>query len=95
MEMLRLVQTLGEQYQPRVFIVADGLSANAVQQEEHVISIARARHVGQAWATVPFTAARALFDAVRVVLSTMPDLILCNGPGTCLPIGVAAYIPRV
>ncbi|ORY97190.1 UDP-N-acetylglucosamine transferase subunit ALG14 [Syncephalastrum racemosum] len=97
MEMLRLVQTLGEQYQPRVYIVADALSAKALQRQSEpneVIPIARARHVGQSWSSVPFTAARALLDAIRVVWKIMPDLILCNGPGTCVPICLAAYIPR-
>lgn len=27
--------------------------------------------------------------------SVNPDLVLCNGPGTCVPICVAAYVPRL
>ena len=37
----------------------------------------------------------ALIDSFSTVFRHKPDLILCNGPGTCVPICLAAFVMRV
>ena len=54
-----------------------------------VITLPRAREVGQPYLTSVFTTLRALWAAVAVAFSQRPDLLLVNGPGTCLPVVVA------
>lgn len=57
--------------------------------------IPRSREVGQSWASSIFTTAWALMFSVWVILIERPRLILVNGPGTCLPICMAAYALRL
>ncbi|KAJ3362909.1 hypothetical protein GGF31_001298 [Allomyces arbusculus] len=52
--------------------------------------VPRARHVGQSWWSTPWTTLRACVSAVGVVYADAPHLILCNGPGTCIPLCLAA-----
>ncbi|CDH51007.1 udp-n-acetylglucosamine transferase subunitalg14 homolog [Lichtheimia corymbifera JMRC:FSU:9682] len=96
-EMLQLAQYLDpNKYTPRTYVMAssDALSASKVDPDESYY-IPRARHVGQGWISVPWTALKALLVAFQIIFKTMPDLILCNGPGSCVPICVAAYIPKI
>ena len=51
--------------------------------------------VGQSYVSSVWTTLVALCSAVRVVLAAQPQLLLCNGPGTCLPLVVAAALARV
>jgi beta-1,4-N-acetylglucosaminyltransferase len=57
--------------------------------------IPRSREVGQSWTTTPFSVLRALAASTSLVLAELPDLILCNGPGICIPVCVLAYIPKI
>ncbi|KAI8647930.1 oligosaccharide biosynthesis protein Alg14 like-domain-containing protein [Parasitella parasitica] len=106
-EMLQLIKSLEpKQYYPRTYVVAntDTLSKEkAIEYEQStgqqnqfdVCTIPRAREVGQPWSQVPVTALIALTASVKVILSSWPDLIICNGPGSCVPICILAYIPRI
>ncbi|SAM85752.1 related to ALG14-component of UDP-GlcNAc transferase [Ustilago bromivora] len=74
-----------------------------------VIQIPRARRVGQSLLTTPLTLARSVaFCADHVALRPLlrpfnpnpakpilADLILMNGPATCVPIVVAVYLLRI
>ncbi|VDK86928.1 unnamed protein product [Dibothriocephalus latus] len=51
-----------------------------------VETLPRAREVGQSYVTSVFTTLIALLASIRVVLKHCPRLVLCNGPGTCIPI---------
>lgn len=42
--------------------------------------------------TSVWTSLVALAAAVRVVLRARPRMLLCNGPGTCLPLAVVAFV---
>lgn len=44
----------------------------------------------QSWLTTPFTTLWACVAALGVVATRRPRLLLVNGPGTCLPLCVAA-----
>ncbi|CAN0400273.1 unnamed protein product, partial [Ectocarpus sp. 8 AP-2014] len=46
--------------------------------------------VGQSYLTSVFTTLLAGLHAAVVVVTVRPDLVLVNGPGTCIPVCVAA-----
>lgn len=60
-----------------------------------MVRIPRSREVAQSWTTTLGTTALALLASVRAVVRFAPDLVLCNGPGTCVPVCAAAYVPRL
>ncbi|CAG8547942.1 8145_t:CDS:2 [Paraglomus brasilianum] len=111
MEMLQLLQGLdyATKYRPRLYIVSsnDTLSVKKARDLEtakggtegedkyRIVRIPRARHVGESWLTTPFSVAKALIASTKVVLWETPDLIICNGPGICVPICVISYIHRI
>ena len=59
---------------------------------KNVTTIPRSRNVGQSYFTSVFTTLYAFLHAMLVVFWFMPELVLVNGPGTCLPIVIAAKI---
>ncbi|GIY58302.1 UDP-N-acetylglucosamine transferase subunit ALG14 homolog [Caerostris extrusa] len=108
-EMFRLIQNLGEKFYPRIYIIAesDSLSEQKAKSfeesksinsatESYVIEkILRSREVGQSWISTCFTTLKACFVAFVLMIKHKPDLVLCNGPGTCVPICVIAYLFHV
>ena len=97
-EMTALLRSLSDKYTPQVFVVADTdrLSQSKIAEmdrEDHVVvNISRSREVGQSWMSTFFTTLRACIHAVYIVLRHRPDLVICNGPGTCIPICGAAFM---
>ena len=51
-----------------------------------MVQIPRSRDVGQSFVTSIFTTLYSLFFGVRSVFQFQPDLLLLNGPGTCVPV---------
>lgn len=95
MEMLSLIRDLGEQYRPLHLVVADTDSTSlpklqssspalAARAQVHVIK--RSREVGQSYASSVASTLRATAESVALVFRERPGLILCNGPGTCVPV---------
>jgi len=77
-------------------------AASPVNGGYQILSIPRARRVHQNTLTVPFTALRSLLAAVyHVTLAPQRsgectfDVLLLNGPGTCVVLCLAAYVNRV
>ncbi|RIA85823.1 Glycosyltransferase Family 1 protein [Glomus cerebriforme] len=111
MEMLQLVEGLDFQkiYRPRIYVIAnnDHLSLKKVEEFENrksgdniikhhkVRLIPRSRQVGQSWLTTPFSVFKALISCLNLIFGDSPDLIICNGPGSCIPVCVISYIPRI
>mmetsp|Transcript_49708 Transcript_49708/g.57364 ORF Transcript_49708/g.57364 Transcript_49708/m.57364 type:complete len:283 (-) Transcript_49708:128-976(-) len=63
---------------------------------ECIFRIPRSREVGQSYWTSILTTMYSFFFAFWLVgFKVQPDLILVNGPGTCLPIAVCAFFFRV
>mmetsp|Transcript_17917 Transcript_17917/g.22845 ORF Transcript_17917/g.22845 Transcript_17917/m.22845 type:complete len:170 (+) Transcript_17917:242-751(+) len=58
-------------------------------------SIKRSREVGQSWFTTVFTTFLSIVDSLVLVLKLKPDVVLCNGPGTCIPVCIGALLLRV
>lgn len=96
-ELLDLVQTLDSTVYTIEYVKAntDTTSANRLPPSAKLISIPRAREVGQSYLSSAWTTLRALWSALLLVYQRQPDVILCNGPGTCLPIVLAALLWRV
>mmetsp|Transcript_5666 Transcript_5666/g.9170 ORF Transcript_5666/g.9170 Transcript_5666/m.9170 type:complete len:250 (-) Transcript_5666:214-963(-) len=69
------------------------------------VYIPRSREVGQGWPSSAAATARALVVGARLILGNdperpgtfprrrrRPDLLLCNGPGTCIPIAGLCFL---
>lgn len=57
--------------------------------------IKRSREVQQSFATAISTTIQSIWQCIPLVYRLRPDLILCNGPGTCVPICLVAFIYKV
>ena len=72
-------------------------------QQFSLLHIPRARHVHQSYLTSPFTTLYSLaycffHISLRPLLRperVFADLILLNGPGSCVPIALSSFLPRV
>jgi beta-1,4-N-acetylglucosaminyltransferase len=74
---------------------ADATTADAgADADAKIVRITRAREVGQRWGSSALTSARACAEALRLVWRERPELVLCNGPGVCVPICLAAFLLR-
>lgn len=102
-EMLKLVETLDfTKYTPRHYILAnnDQISETKIKGLEKangdfkIVAIPRSRIVGQSYFTSIFTTLYSIVYSVPVVWGIKPDLVLCNGPGTCIPICVIAFLMK-
>jgi len=94
-EMLKLVSNLDkEKFTPRIYFAAntDEFSVKKVVefeqgcQDYEVYVVPRAREVGQSYLTSVFTSLSAFIGCLRPVYNLTADVLLVNGPGTCLPI---------
>ncbi|XP_005095921.1 UDP-N-acetylglucosamine transferase subunit ALG14 homolog [Aplysia californica] len=105
-EILSLATTLGKHYSPRYYIVAETDSVSEakihycekqrggddVPQEYQIFTIPRSREVKQSYLTSILTTCRASLSSFPLVFKLQPDVILCNGPGTCIPICFAGLL---
>jgi len=105
-EILQLLQSLNPSYYtPLTFIVAQTdttslkrVEAAASAHRRHpdaVHSIPRSREVGQSYSTSVATTIWSLIYTLSLMMKLRPGLLLCNGPGTCLPIAVWTFVGRV
>ncbi|XP_036045181.1 UDP-N-acetylglucosamine transferase subunit ALG14 homolog isoform X2 [Onychomys torridus] len=103
-EMLRLVGSLSRAYSPRHYVIAesDGMSASKIHSFErsraerdstaecpqyHLHRIPRSREVQQSWLSSIVTTLHSMRFSFPLV-----HQVLCNGPGTCVPICVSALL---
>ena len=106
-EMMRIMSGLNirKHYTPRLYVSAKGdtMSQDKVKAFEKanktlgtpevtLKTIPRARKVLQSYFTSIFTTLSAILHSFSVVFRFRPDLVLCNGPGTCIPICFWAYL---
>eukprot|EP00048_Salpingoeca_helianthica_P004802 m.81124 g.81124 ORF g.81124 m.81124 type:complete len:214 (+) comp13354_c0_seq2:14-655(+) len=54
--------------------------------------IARSREVKQSWISTIFSSLRTVCEVTPLLLRTQPQLILCNGPGTCVILCLVAAV---
>ena len=88
-------------YQPRVYVAAEGDEMSIKKAEEFesrqnrqadVRKIPRARKVLQSYFSSVFSTLFSLAHSIPLVWRVWPDLLLCNGPGTCIPLCAVAYL---
>ncbi|XP_039754165.1 UDP-N-acetylglucosamine transferase subunit ALG14 homolog [Pararge aegeria] len=102
-ELLRFTSHLDpEKYQPRLYIMAinDTSSEVKVHEQERestgykIYRIPRSRNVKQSYISSVFTTLYATICTVPIICKFKPDIIFCNGPGTCIPICLVAFLLR-
>jgi beta-1,4-N-acetylglucosaminyltransferase len=76
----------------KVILDKDDDKVVEIPRKFHVIS--RSREVGQSWRTTLISTLISTFQSIFLVLKIKPDLILCNGPGTCIPVCIGGFFLR-
>lgn len=109
-EMLQIVEHLDfAKYAPRQYVMAETDKTSVVKvidvevrrepdttkQQYEIVSIKRSRQVHQSYFSSIFTTLIAVGNSVPVVFQSRPDLILTNGPGTCVPICLVAFLAKL
>lgn len=108
-EILKLTSSLDHNlYKPRRYIMADNdissetkidhlennvYKANKTHYE--IVKIPRSRIVGQSYFSSIFSTLYSILYCIPIVARIKPELILCNGPGTCIPICLVAFAMRL
>ncbi|XP_031482989.1 UDP-N-acetylglucosamine transferase subunit ALG14 [Nymphaea colorata] len=75
--------------------LAHGASAGNTSRTAKFMQIYRSREVGQSYVTSVGTTLVAMVHALWLILKIRPTVVLCNGPGTCVPLCVAAFLVKV
>ncbi|XP_063795899.1 UDP-N-acetylglucosamine transferase subunit ALG14 homolog isoform X2 [Pseudophryne corroboree] len=105
-EILRLLSSLSTSYSPTHYVIADTdqMSEKKIRSFENtkdkgsshplysIHRIPRSREVRQSWSSSLLTTLQSLLYSVPLTLRLKPDLILCNGPGTCIPVCFSALL---
>ncbi|KFP73948.1 UDP-N-acetylglucosamine transferase subunit ALG14, partial [Apaloderma vittatum] len=101
-EILRLLSCLSESYSPRhyVFAHSDKMSEAKIRSFEEkradsqftLDCIPRSREVRQSWISSVVTTLYSILHSLCLIYRRKPDLILCNGPGTCVPVCLSALL---
>lgn len=70
--------------------IGEGFMENA-----KFFKIYRSREVGQSYVTSVGTTLIAIAHALWLMIRIRPQVILCNGPGTCIPLCIIAFLFKV
>ena len=100
-EMLRLITDFDfDRYGPLTLVTAATDTTSRAKAERELprealatarwAEIPRAREVGQSFGSSVPSTLKALFACVHLIWTAAPDLVLVNGPGTCVPVAVLA-----
>jgi len=66
-----------------------------VEETAQFMQIYRSREVGQSYLTSVWTTLIATAHALWIMFKIRPQVILCNGPGTCFPLCAIAFFFKV
>merc|ERR1712062_328495 len=101
-EMIRIVQCLDDCFTPLFLIQADTdrhsakVAQEKLKNKKYSINlIPRAREVKQSWWTTVLSTMKAILVSIPIIFDVRPDLLLLNGPGTCIPIVIASILLQV
>jgi len=102
-EMLQLLSNLDPHiYAPMIYVVADTddtserrYKAAGGRQPDVVFTIPRSREVGQSYLSSIGSTLYSFVFCCRLVFRIRPNLLLCNGPGTCLPVAICTLFYRI
>jgi beta-1,4-N-acetylglucosaminyltransferase len=105
MEMCRLITKLdAAKYHPVCFAIGhtdttsvDKVRAMNISLEKSArwLRIYRNREVKQSWLSTLFTAVWSLIQGFYVIWRYRPQLLICNGPGTCLSLCYSCFLLNV
>ncbi|XXG74293.1 hypothetical protein AAC387_Pa07g3054 [Persea americana] len=70
-------------------------SAGERTEVAQFMKIYRSREVGQSYLTSVGTTLVAIVHALWLVFKIKPQVVICNGPGTCIPLCAAAFLQKV
>eukprot|EP00397_Hematodinium_sp_SG-2012_P066655 GEMP01100646.1.p1 GENE.GEMP01100646.1~~GEMP01100646.1.p1 ORF type:complete len:161 (+),score=39.07 GEMP01100646.1:28-510(+) len=89
-EMLQL--TAGWKHYALEYVLSDTDTTSAVKLEPGAVvhRIPRSREVGQSWSSTVLSTLKAFWWCLWLHRRRRPGLLLCNGPGTCVPLIFAA-----
>lgn len=102
-EMMCLMNKMDKsKFIPRMYVLADTdtTSRNRVESDESdknwtIVTIPRSRYVNQSYLTSILSTIYSIVMTVPIVLKFKPDLVLCNGPGTCIPVCFVVFLMRL
>ncbi|PIA32569.1 hypothetical protein AQUCO_04400042v1 [Aquilegia coerulea] len=66
-----------------------------VTKATQFMQIYRSREVGQSYLTSVSTTLIAICHALLLMIKIRPQVIICNGPGTCIPLCIIAFLFKV
>ncbi|CAG9584704.1 unnamed protein product [Danaus chrysippus] len=101
-EMIRIISHINlKKYEPRLYILADNDSSSEYKvkeaEKENVFMIhriPRSRNVKQSYVSSIFTTINATLHTLPLICHFKPEVIFCNGPGTCIPVCLVAFLLR-
>ena len=70
----------------------DGRVRHAAHDRLATLAVRRAREVGQSFGSSVPSTLHALWACVQLLWTAVPELVLVNGPGTCVPVAVLARL---
>ena len=102
-EMLRLITDFDfDRYGPLTLVTAATDTTSRAKAERELprealatarwAEIPRAREVGQSFGSSVPSTLHALWECVHLIWTAAPELVLVNGPGTCVPVAVLARL---
>ncbi|CAE8711267.1 unnamed protein product, partial [Polarella glacialis] len=101
-EMLGLIKEFNQKRYCCEFIVADTDSTSVkrvsaarpdlTQDLSRFHTVPRSREVGQSWCSSALSTAKAFLSCLSLVWRIHPQVLLVNGPGTCVPVVAAALL---
>ncbi|KAI3903611.1 hypothetical protein MKW98_032265 [Papaver atlanticum] len=75
--------------------MVDQAGLDKLKETAQFMQIYRSREVGQSYLTSIGTTLIALGHALLLMIKIRPQVILCNGPGTCFPLCLIAFLFKV
>lgn len=103
-EMLEIVKQLNlDKYSPRFYVVAEGdqnsidklMAVEGESSDYKIYLITRSRKVHQSYLSSVLTTLQSILGCFTLLMHAGPDLILANGPGTCVPVCLVAFLYKV
>uniref|UniRef100_A0A3Q2SNG0 UDP-N-acetylglucosamine transferase subunit ALG14 n=1 Tax=Fundulus heteroclitus TaxID=8078 RepID=A0A3Q2SNG0_FUNHE len=105
-EIMRLMESLSAAYTPRHYVIADTdkmsedkiVAFESSEPQSHsnlqftINRIPRSREVHQSWSSSVVSTLNALRYSLPLLFRLRPDMVLCNGPGTCVPLCIAGLL---
>eukprot|EP01138_Halocafeteria_seosinensis_P004189 gb/GECG01004284.1/.p1 GENE.gb/GECG01004284.1/~~gb/GECG01004284.1/.p1 ORF type:complete len:229 (+),score=11.31 gb/GECG01004284.1/:1-687(+) len=102
-EMQTMMRALSDhqfEFKEIFYVIANSDSTSAKQLRQSEIGnsstitdlIPRSREVGQSYISSVFTTLYSILFSVYLVWKRKPDVVLCNGPGTCIPVCAGAFL---